>query len=125
MTFTYRDYAHGGRERLQRLEAVEFLRRFLQHVLPRGFVKVRHYGLLSNSGRDAKLATCRWLLALLAIARGAVAAALVLAAATQPETRPACCPVCGVGPMICIAELPRPPVGAQCFVAATPARDTS
>ena len=56
VSFTYRDYAQGGQERVQRLPAVEFLRRFLQHVLPRGFVKVRHYGLLANGGRAAKLA---------------------------------------------------------------------
>ena len=121
VTFTYRDYAHGGRERLQRLEAVEFLRRFLQHVLPRGFVKVRHYGLLSNSGRDAKLALCRWLLTLLHVAGAAAAAALLLAAATEPEARRDCCPECGVGLMIRIAELPQPPR----FAAAVPVRDTS
>ena len=51
VVFSYRDYAKGGKERLQTLTAVEFLRRFLQHVLPRGFVKIRHYGLLANGSR--------------------------------------------------------------------------
>ena len=45
------------------LSGVEFLRRFVQHVLPKGFVKVRHYGLLANRDRDARLAICRRLLA--------------------------------------------------------------
>ena len=42
---------------------MEFLRRFVQHVLPKGFVKVRHYGLLANRDRDTRLAVCRRLLA--------------------------------------------------------------
>jgi hypothetical protein len=101
VTFTYRDYARGGRERLQTLDAVEFLRRFLQHVLPRGFVKVRHYGLLANGGRAAKLARCRWLLALAGVAAAVVAAA---AAAERNDS----CPICGVGRLVRVAEIPRP-----------------
>ena len=102
VTFTYRDYAPGGgQERLQTLDAVEFLRRFLQHVLPRGFVKVRHYGLLANGGRAAKLARCRWLLAL-----AGIAAAVVVAMA--PAERNDCCPICGVGRLVRVAEIPRP-----------------
>jgi hypothetical protein len=97
VTFTYRDYAHGGRERLQTLTAVEFLRRFLQHVLPRGFVKVRHYGLLANGAREAKLALCRWLLAV-----AVVAAAVACAAVFDDDVR---CPVCGVGRLIRVGEL--------------------
>jgi hypothetical protein len=46
---------------------VEFLRRFVQHVLPKGFVKVRHYGLLANRQRDERLALCRRLLAITAL----------------------------------------------------------
>ena len=45
------------------LSGVEFLRRFVTHVLPKGFVKVRHYGLLANRDRDTRLAVCRRLLA--------------------------------------------------------------
>jgi hypothetical protein len=78
---------------------VEFLRGFLQHVLPKGFVKVRHYGLLANGGREAKLAACRWLLALAPVA--------VLAAGVVPvEAGPARCPVCGVGALVWLEELP-------------------
>ena len=46
------------------LSGEEFLRRFVQHVLPKGFVKIRHYGLLANRHRDARLAVCRRLLAI-------------------------------------------------------------
>ena len=48
MTFRYKDYADEHRSKTMTLSAVEFLRRFVQHVLPKGFVKVRHYGLLAN-----------------------------------------------------------------------------
>jgi hypothetical protein len=61
-TFSYQDYAHGGKQREMVLSADEFLRRFVQHILPRGFVKVRHYGLLANRGCAAKLTRCRYLL---------------------------------------------------------------
>ena len=58
----YKDYRRGRRERVMRLEAVEFIRRFLLHVLPKGFVRIRHYGLLSNRCRKEKLRLCRRLL---------------------------------------------------------------
>jgi predicted metal-dependent hydrolase len=45
-----------------RLPAAEFIRRFLQHVLPEGYVRIRHYGLLASRGRERKLAKCRELL---------------------------------------------------------------
>ena len=62
MTFRYRDYAQGRGQPPMTLLAEEFLRRFRQHVLPKGFAKVRHYGLLANRQREAKLAICQSLL---------------------------------------------------------------
>jgi hypothetical protein len=62
VTFRYKDYADAHRAKAMALEAGEFLRRFVQHVLPRGFVNVRHYGLLANARREARLAACRRLL---------------------------------------------------------------
>jgi len=62
VSFRYKDYADGSQQKVMKLSADEFLRRFMQHVLPRGFVKIRHYGLLANRRRDEKLAVCRlWL----------------------------------------------------------------
>ena len=61
--FRWRDYAHGGKQRVMPLDAVEFLRRFFLHVLPRGFVRIRHYGLLSNRFRKQLLPLARTLLA--------------------------------------------------------------
>jgi len=61
--FRWKDYAHGNHLKLMTLSAEEFLRRFLLHILPDRFVRIRHFGFLANRGRRAKLARCRQLLA--------------------------------------------------------------
>jgi Putative transposase/Transposase zinc-binding domain len=107
VTFRLKDYADGGRPKRLTLDALEFLRRFVQHVLPRGFVKVRHYGLLANGQRQARLAVCR---RLLWAAR--VAAAVPGAAALPIEPAPARgCPECG-GSRLVYRDLPPAPVPA-------------
>jgi hypothetical protein len=63
VSFTWKDYADGSRVKVMRLTADEFLRRFLLHVLPKGFVRVRHYGLMAGSNVATKLLRCRELLA--------------------------------------------------------------
>lgn len=60
--FQYKDYADGDRSKELILDADEFLRRFLLHVLPKGFVRIRHYGLLAGPNVATKLARCRQLL---------------------------------------------------------------
>ena len=77
-----------GKGRVLTLSGEEFLRRWVQHVLPRGFVKVRHYGLLSSHGREENLAACRWQLWL----SGLAAAAAGERASWWPGP---CCPECG------------------------------
>ena len=62
VTFTYKDYKHAQRQKVMTLSADEFLRRFLMHVLPDGFQRIRHYGLLGNRHRAKNLARCRELL---------------------------------------------------------------
>jgi hypothetical protein len=111
VTFRYKDYARGGERRTMELTAAEFLRRFLQHVLPRGFVRIRSYGFLANRDRRQKRAACRERLA-------AAPAAAVTPEAASPAvplgpapavTGVRCanvCPVCGVGRMVVIGELP-------------------
>ena len=61
--FRFRDSKRGNQIGEMSLDAVEFLRRFLLHVLPRGFFKIRHYGFMANCNRSAQLARCRELLA--------------------------------------------------------------
>ena len=58
VVFRYKDYRDGGRVKVTSLEAVEFIRRFLLHVLPLGFQRLRSYGLLANRHRTANLEKC-------------------------------------------------------------------
>jgi len=62
VAFDWKDYRHESKHKVMRLGADEFVRRFLLHVLPTGFQRIRHYGLLANRYREAKLARCRQLL---------------------------------------------------------------
>ena len=62
VTFRYRDRSDNDTVKLMTLDASEFIRRFLLHILPDGFVKIRHYGVLSNRNRKSKLALCKRLL---------------------------------------------------------------
>jgi hypothetical protein len=104
VTFRYKDYAADQRQRTLALAAHEFLRRFLQHVLPSGFVKIRHYGLLANRYRAANLRVCRALLLVVALA--AVAAASACPAAP--------CPHCGGTVWRVVAHSARPRVSEVC-----------
>jgi hypothetical protein len=98
VTFRYKDYADAHRQKTMTLPAEEFLRRFVQHVLPAGFVKTRHYGLLANRDRDEKLRTCRRL----------VLVGLVEANVTPPAEAPRrCCPNCG-STRLMVLDLPKP-----------------
>jgi hypothetical protein len=62
VAFAWKDYRHESRRKIMRLDAQEFVRRFLLHVLPTGFQRIRHYGLLANRYREIKLDRCRQLL---------------------------------------------------------------
>ena len=62
VTFRWKDYAHGGKQGKMTLAATEFLRRFFLHVLPRGFVRIRHFGFLANRYHTSRLALSRQLL---------------------------------------------------------------
>jgi predicted RNA-binding Zn-ribbon protein involved in translation (DUF1610 family) len=106
VTFRYKAYAHGHRCRRMTLTAHEFLRRFLQHVLPRGFVRIRSFGLLANRGREEQLARCRRLLQVGESKSTAGSGAEVDRSAADVEiTR---CPFCGQGTLQLIARTPRP-----------------
>jgi hypothetical protein len=109
--FRYKDYAHNSTSTEMTVSATEFLRRFLLHVLPPGFMRVRHYGLLANRRREEKLARCRVLLGCPAPARApgveeSVRERIVRLTGVD-ITR---CPICGAGPMRTIERLaPMPP----------------
>lgn len=108
VSFHWRDYRHHGKRKLMTLSAEEFIRRFLLHVLPTGFQRIRHYGLLSNRGRQAKLARCRELLAV---------PSLPLAVTVPEDARTRCerllsrpvdrCPRCQQGRLVRVEVVPR------------------
>jgi len=60
VTFAYRDRKNQDRRKWMTLEAEEFIRRFLLHVIPKGFIRVRHYGFLANHRKDCLSMCCRW-----------------------------------------------------------------
>ncbi len=59
MSFKYKDYADGDKQKEMTLSVAEFLRRFELHILPKRFVKIRHYGLLQNHGKIKRLNAIR------------------------------------------------------------------
>jgi hypothetical protein len=63
VTFRWKDYARGNKQRLMTLSASEFLRRYVQHVLPHGFVRIRQFGFLANRHRSKSITLIRQLLA--------------------------------------------------------------
>jgi integrase len=87
------------------LSADEFLRRFMQHVLPKGFVKIRHYGLLANRDRDQRLDRCRKLLLLNGAAQAVAVEGKEPAVTINPAPK-RCCPNCG-SERLRFTELPK------------------
>jgi len=108
--FTWRDYRHNNQEKTMTLSADQFIGRFLLHVLPNGFHRIRYYGFLANPHRQEKLEQCRQLLGM----------TLTRESSSDPATledyrdryekltgRPLReCPVCHRGHMIPVANLP-------------------
>jgi putative transposase/transposase-like zinc-binding protein len=95
VTFRWKDYAHGSKARKMRVCAHEFLRRFLLHVLPKGFVRIRFFGFLANRRRSALLAHCQRLLAARPASRASQAG---------PIVSTWLCPLCG-GAMVVVEQL--------------------
>jgi len=100
--FRWRDYAHGGKQKVMTISAHEFLRRFLLHVLPGGLVRIRHFGLFANRRRSAALERCRALLGM-------------TARVDQPEPPSLRCPACS-GIMLVVERLTR----SQLYFRASP-----
>jgi hypothetical protein len=109
--FRWKDYRHGDQVKTMTLTSEEFIRRFLLHVLPNGFRRIRYYGFLGNRHREEKLALCRRLLGM-QVAESATAE-------SPPETdyldryeeltgrSLRQCPQCGRGSMVVVQILPR------------------
>jgi hypothetical protein len=115
VTFRWRDSAHGNKKKLMTLPIDEFLRRFLLHLLPRGFVRIRHFGFLANRRRARLLPICFQLLG----PSTEQASPAVAASSSQPCSTWRC-PLCG-GTMLTIERisaaellLRSPPQGLRC-----------
>ena len=114
VSFRWKDYAHGSQPKVMTLEGSEFLRRFLMHVVPTGFMRIRHFGLLANRFRSANLARCR---ELLEGSRLCIASEAAVYDASRTKVYD-CCPECRTGQMI-RCQLVRP------VLIASPRLDTS
>jgi hypothetical protein len=95
VTFRWKDYAHHSKHRAMTLPLEEFLRRFLQHVLPKGFPRIRYFGWMANRRRGELLPLCRTLLAATPPASGT---------SSGGENAARRCPTCG-GTMLVIERL--------------------
>lgn len=94
VAFRFKDYRRAGKKRTMRLDGAEFLRRFLLHVLPKGFTRIRHYGLFANRHRRAKVDVCRKL-----IGQRSLEPAPPTPTAAAPCDDPLSCPACRTGRM--------------------------
>jgi hypothetical protein len=101
----YRDYADGSRTKVLTLSVHEFLRRFLLHVLPQGFVRIRHYGLLANRFRRQRIALCRALLAAEAPPTAAANENVRDKLLRLTGVDVTVCPACGEGRMSVVGEI--------------------
>ncbi len=97
VSFDWKDYADHSRTKTMSLDAVEFIRRFLLHVLPSGLVRIRHFGFLANRVRRQKLIQCRAVLA---------ACPVPIPNDSEPSTTsiedPHRCPICKLGRLVVI-----------------------
>jgi hypothetical protein len=126
VSFHWKDYASGGQQRVMTLAAVEFIRRFLLHVLPSGFMKIRHYGFLANRWRAAKRHQCRRLLKVPEATPVAVEQTPPTEApeASDSQPRSKLCPHCGQGHLYVLLHLP-PQLAAYVPTQPTDTYDTS
>jgi predicted Zn-ribbon and HTH transcriptional regulator len=105
VTFAYRDRKNQDRRKLMKLDAQEFIRRFLLHVIPKGFMRVRHFGFLANNSKG-RLSRCRQLMGLLPPPHKPSQRStdeMILALTGVDITR---CPLCQKGTLVRLADLP-------------------
>ena len=93
VSFKWRDYKDGNRWKTMLLAAEEFIRRFLMHILPPGFIKIRHYGLLANRGKTMRLSLCKQLTNTLLVAKQPISTRDLILHLTGKDIN--LCPCCG------------------------------
>jgi len=107
VTLSYRDRKDGDRKKTMTLEAQEFIRRFLLHVLPDGFMRIRHFGFLANRSKKQALAQCRKLLKLDAALPEIPKQSAIDLLRELTGIDLSRCPSCHQGTLIVVGELPR------------------
>lgn len=117
VTFRWKDYAHGNKKTKMTLSSQEFLRRFLLHVLPRGFVRIRAFGFLANRCRATLLPHCRFLLL-----HNPEPPITTVSDPSPAQSTIFRCPLCA-GPMIIVETFPR--YNASPFTFRSPNFDSS
>jgi len=105
VSFTWKDYAADGVKKTMTLEAAEFTRRFLLHVLPKGFVRIRHYGFLANRRRRQKVELCRRLLEQVNAQQILDKGATEIGNKSGPEDDALLCPECRQGKMVIVEKI--------------------
>jgi hypothetical protein len=106
VTFQWKDYADQNRTKTMKLDAVEFMRRFLLHVLPRGFVRIRQFGFLANRVRKKKLVLCRSLLNAQSLVANPSIPAAPDADSKVPDSDSHRCPICKLGRLLLAEMIP-------------------
>ena len=106
VTFQWKDYADHNQTKTMKLEAVEFMRRFLLHVLPRGFVRIRQFGFLANRVRQENLALCRSLLNAQPPVTNPGTPAASNADSKGPDPESNRCPICKLGRLVLAEVIP-------------------
>jgi hypothetical protein len=107
VTFSYKDYRKGAQKSLMTLDALEFIRRFSMHILPKGLVRIRHYGILSSTSKKETIPRIKDQLPEHSLSR---------AEYPRPEAyNPKICPHCGIETMVSLETLPKrgPPAHAR------------
>jgi hypothetical protein len=105
VSFRYKDYAAGRESKVMTLASTEFIRRFLMHTLPSGFVRIRYYGFLANRYRKQRLAHCRSLLGLAASSTAPREESTIPTEETDLLLSPKTCPACGRRSLVTIGTV--------------------
>jgi hypothetical protein len=95
VSFRYKDYSDDQQSKVLPLSTTEFIRRFLMHTLPSGFVRIRYYGFLANRYRNERLEQCRRLLGVTSEATPVIEETQTPVENSDPPSSPKTCPACG------------------------------
>lgn len=107
ITFKWRDYGDNSKCKVMTISADEFIRRFLIHILPNGFMKIRHYGLLGNRNKTSKLKICKQLTNTPILLKEKLSTVQLIQKIVGRDLSK--CPCCGSDKLIRHSCFPKPP----------------